>query len=72
MHIVLDNLSVHSHPEVERWLAHPKRKRFHMHFVPTSSSWLNPVERWFKELTDKRLRRGSFGSVAELVDAIEL
>ncbi|HEX2273353.1 MAG TPA: IS630 family transposase [Acidimicrobiales bacterium] len=72
VHLVLDNLSVHTHPDVERWLAHPKRKRFHLHFTPTSSSWLNLVERWFKELTDKRLRRGSFGSVAELVDAIEL
>ena len=72
VHLVLDNLAVHKHEEVAKWLAHPKRKRFHLHFTPTSSSWLNLVERWFKELTDKRLRRGSFTSVAHLVDAIEL
>jgi transposase len=71
VHLVLDNLSAHKHDEVAKWLAHPKRKRFHLHFTPTSSSWLNLVERWFKELTDKRLRRGSFSSVAQLIDAIE-
>jgi transposase len=71
VHLVLDNLAVHKHEEVAKWLAHPKRKRFHLHFTPTSSSWLNLVERWFKELTDKRLRRGSFSSVADLIDAIE-
>jgi transposase len=72
IHLVLDNLSAHKHPDVEEWLSHPKRKRFHLHFTPTSSSWLNLVERWFKELTDKRLRRGSFDSLANLIDAIEL
>jgi transposase/transcriptional regulator with XRE-family HTH domain len=72
VHLVVDNLSAHKHPKVAEWLEHPKRKRFQLHFTPTSSSWLNLVERWFKELTDKRLRRGSFGSVRELVDAIEL
>lgn len=72
VHLVLDNLAVHKHEAVTKWLAHPKRKRFHLHFTPTSSSWLNLVERWFREITNKRLRRGSFGSVAELVDAIEL
>ncbi|HVM54485.1 MAG TPA: transposase, partial [Acidimicrobiales bacterium] len=51
------------------WLA--KHPRFHLHFVPTSSSWLNMVERWFRDLTTKRLKRGSFTSVPELIDAIE-
>lgn len=69
--VVLDNLSAHSAPEVQKWLAHPKRSRWHLHFIPTSSSWLNLVERWFKELTDRRLRRGAFTSVPALVDAIE-
>jgi len=72
VHVVLDNLSAHMGPEVTRWLDHPKRKRWHLHFTPTSSSWLNLVERWFKELTDRRLRRGTFSSVSELQDAIEL
>ncbi len=72
VHLVLDNLSAHMGPEVTTWLDHPKRARWHLHFTPTSSSWLNLVERWFKELTDRRLRRGVFSSVAELVDAIEL
>ncbi|MGH8926574.1 MAG: IS630 family transposase [Acidimicrobiia bacterium] len=72
VHLVLDNLAVHKHQEVDKWLAHPKRARFHLHFTPTSSSWLNLIERWFKELTDRRLRRGVFTSVADLIDAIEL
>jgi transposase len=72
VHLVLDNLSVHKHADVRRWLDHPKRARFHLHYTPTSASWLNLVERWFKELTDKRLRRGVFTSVKELTDAIEL
>lgn len=71
VHLVLDNLSVHKHPEVRRWLDNPRRARFTVHFIPTSASWLNLVERWFKELTDKRLRRGRFTSVAELIDAIQ-
>jgi transposase len=71
-HVVLDNLSAPMGPEVTRWLDHPKRTRWHLHFTPTSSSWLNLVERWFKALTDRRLRRGTFSSVGELVDAIEL
>jgi transposase len=70
IHVVLDNLSAHSAPEITRWLAHKDRRRWHRHFTPTSSSWLNLVERWFKELTDKRLRRGRFTSVAELTEAI--
>lgn len=72
VHLVLDNLAVHKHADVNKWLDHPRRKRFHVHFTPTSASWLNLVERWFKELTDKRLRRGVFTSVKELTDAIEL
>ncbi len=71
VHLVLDNLSVHKHDEVRKWLADPRRARFHLHFTPTSSSWLNLVERWFRELTDKRLRRGSFRSVRDLQRAIE-
>jgi transposase len=70
VHVVLDNLSAHSAPEITKWLAHKNRRRWHLHFTPTSSSWLNLVERWFKELTDKRLRRGRFTSVTELTDAI--
>ncbi len=70
VHVVLDNLSAHSAPEITTWLAHRNRRRWHLHFTPTSSSWLNLVERWFKELTDKRLRRGRFTSVADLTAAI--
>lgn len=65
---MLDNSSTHSHPNVRAWLdAHP---RFHLHFVPTSSSWLNLVEGVFADLTKKRLRRGAFPSVDALVAAI--
>ncbi len=60
VHVILDNLSAHKAPEVRKWLAHKDRRRWHLHFTPTSSSWLNLVERWFEELTDKRLRRGVF------------
>jgi transposase len=70
VHVVLDNLSAHSTPQITRWLAHRDRRRWHLHFTPTSSSWLNLIERWFKELTDRRLRRGVFTSVADLTDAI--
>jgi transposase len=70
VHVVLDNLSAHSAPQITKWLAHKDRRRWHLHFTPTSSSWLNLIERWFKELTDRRLRRGRFTSVAELTDAI--
>ena len=69
MHLVLDNYGAHKHVKVRTWLKrHP---RFVCHFVPTSSSWLNLVERWFGELTSKRIRRGSFHSVAELKAAID-
>ncbi|TVT16879.1 IS630 family transposase [Amycolatopsis acidiphila] len=70
VHVVLDNLSAHTAPEVTKWLAHKDRRRWHLHVTPTSSSWLNVVERWFKELTDKRLRRGAFTSVDDLKQAI--
>lgn len=67
-HLIVDNYGTHTHPRVKAWLRrHP---RFHLHFIPTSSSWLNMVERWFRELTDKRIRRGSFHNVHELVVAI--
>jgi len=69
VHVVLNNLSAHSAPEISKWLAHRDRRRWHLHFTPTSSSWLNLIERWFKELTDKRLRRGRFTSVADLTTA---
>ena len=69
LHLIVDNYGTHKHPRVKSWLRrHP---RFHLHFIPTSSSWLNVVERWFRELTDKRIRRGSFGSVPELIAAIK-
>jgi transposase len=71
VHVVLDNLSAHKAPEVTEWLAHPKRARWHLHFTPTSSSWLNLIEGWFNLLTERRLRRGTFSSVNELVDGIE-
>jgi transposase len=68
LHLIADNYCTHKHPKVKDWLArHP---RFHMHFTPTSSSWLNLVERWFKEITDKQIRRGVFRSVPELIAAI--
>ncbi|WP_081606130.1 IS630 family transposase [Rhodococcus sp. AW25M09] len=70
VHVVLDNLSAHKTPEIQKWLSHKDRRRWHLHFTPTSSSWLNLIERWFKELTDKRLRRGTFSNVSELTEAI--
>ena len=66
---LVDNYGTHNHANVKAWLA--KHPRFHLHFVPTSSSWLNMVERWFRDLTTKRLKRGSFASVPELIAAIE-
>jgi len=68
LHLVMDNYGTHKHPNVQAWMKrHP---RFVCHFVPTSSSWLNLVERWFGELTSKAVRRGSFSSVADLQTAI--
>jgi transposase len=73
IHLVADNYGTHKHANVTKWLEHPSRRdRWHIHYTPTSSSWLNLIERWFKELTDKRLRRDSFTSVPQLIDAIEL
>ena len=69
IHMILDNYGTHSHPNVKAWLA--KHPRFKLHFTPTSSSWLNLVERWFGEITRKRIRRGVFRSVSELIAAIE-
>jgi len=69
LHLIADNYATHKHPRVQKWLArHP---RFHVYFTPTSSSWLNLVERWFGEITRDRIRRGTFESVAVLVAAIE-
>ena len=69
IHMILDNYATHKHDQVELWLSqHP---RFHLHFVPTSSSWLNLVERWFRDLDDKAIRRGVFHSVPNLIAAIE-
>jgi len=69
VHLILDNYGTHGHPKVKAWLE--KHPRFALHFTPTSSSWLNLVERWFGEITRKRIRRGVFKSVPELVAAIE-
>jgi transposase len=69
LHLIADNYATHKHPKVKHWLArHP---RFHLHFTPTSSSWLNLVERWFRELSEKRLRRGVFHNVPQLKREIE-
>ena len=69
LHLIVDNYGTHKHPRVKSWLKrHP---RFHLHFIPTSSSWLNLVERWFREITDKRIRRGTFKSVPALIAAIK-
>src|SRR5437867_2028686 len=69
LHLILDNYGTHTHPNVTAWLAtHP---RFVLHFTPTSASWLNLVERWFREITTKRIRRGVFHSVEDLVAAID-
>jgi len=69
LHLIVDNYRTHKHQNVDAWLQ--KHPRFHLHFIPTSSSWLNLVERWFRELTDKAIRRGVFHSVPELIDAID-
>ncbi len=69
LHLIVDNYATHKAPAVKTWLA--KHPRFHMHFTPTSASWLNMVERFFRDLTTKRLRRGVFCSVPELIAAIE-
>jgi transposase len=68
--VVLDNLSAHKAEPVAKWLAHPKRARWHLHFTPTSSSWLNLVESCFSQLTNRRLKKGAFSSVQHLQDEI--
>jgi transposase len=69
LHLIVDNYATHKHPRVKSWLKrHP---RFHVHFIPTSSSWLNLIERWFREITNKRIRRGTFRNVEQLTAAIE-
>jgi transposase len=69
LHLIVDNYATHKHPKVKAW--HKRHRRFHFHFVPTSSSWLNLVERWFRDLTDKQIRRGVFHSVDDLIAAIQ-
>ncbi|HEY9871309.1 MAG TPA: IS630 family transposase [Candidatus Obscuribacterales bacterium] len=69
LHLIMDNYATHKHAKVENWLT--RHKRFHFHFVPTSSSWLNIVERFFSEITEKRIRRGTFKSVPDLIQAID-
>lgn len=69
VHLVLDNYATHKAPKVAAWFK--KRPRYHLHFTPTSSSWLNQVERWFAKITEQRIRRGVFKSVDELITAID-
>ena len=69
IHMILDNYSTHKHPEAKEWLE--KHPRYHLHFTPTSASWLNQIEIWFSILTQRQIRRGIFKSVKDLVDAIE-
>jgi transposase len=70
IHVVLDNYATHKHPKVLNWLS--KHPRFHMHFTATSASWMNMVERFFRNISEDRLKRGVFKSVDELIDAIDL
>ena len=69
LHLIADNYATHKHPTVKAWLA--EHRRFHMHFTPTSSSWINQVERFFGRITTDRIRRGVFKSVAELEATIQ-
>ncbi len=69
LHLIVDNYATHKHPKVKNWIK--RHKRFHLHFIPTSSSWLNLVERWFGEITRKQIRRGVFKSVEQLIQVIE-
>ena len=68
LHLIVDNYATHKHPKVQSWLK--RHKRFHIHFIPTSSSWLNVIERWFRDITCNRIRNGVFRSVDELKQAI--
>jgi hypothetical protein len=69
LHVVLDNSSTHSTPEVTRWLE--RHKRVHFHFTPTSASWMNMIEIWFSILTNQQVRRGAYHDVPELITAID-
>jgi putative transposase len=69
VHLIVDNYATHKHPKVRAWLAH--RPRYHIHYTPTYSSWLNQVERWFGLITQRAIRRGSFTSVKDLVEKID-
>jgi len=69
VHVIADNYATHKHPKVKQWLA--RRARFHVHFTPTSASWLNMVERFFRDLTENQLRRGIFQSVQDLISTIQ-
>jgi transposase len=69
IHLIADNYSTHKHPRVQSWMK--RHSRFHIHFTPTSASWLNMVERFFRELTDKQIRRGIFTSISQLREAID-
>lgn len=69
VHIVCDNYATHKHAKVKAW--QNRNKRFHFHFTPTSASWLNMVERFFRDITENQLRRGVFKSLKELIEAIE-
>jgi transposase len=69
LHLIADNYATHKHPKVQRWLS--RHRRFHVHFTPTGSSWLNMVERFFRDLTHNRLKRGVFRDVEELINAID-
>ena len=69
LHLIVDNYATHKHPKVQNWLK--RHKRFHVHFTPTSSSWLNVIERWFRDITCNRIRNGVFRSVEQLEQAIK-
>jgi len=68
LHLIVDNYATHKHPTVKNWLK--RNKRFHLHFIPTSSSWLNVIERWFRNITMDRIRQGTFRNVGALIAAI--
>ncbi len=68
LHLIVDNYATHKHPKVKAWLK--RHRRFHVHFIPTSSSWLNVIERFFRDLDEKRVHRGVFRSVPQLIDAV--
>jgi transposase len=69
IHLICDNYATHKHAKVKEWAQ--RNKRFHVHFTPTSASWLYMVERFFRDLSENRIKRGTFRSVAELIEAID-